>query len=289
MNRLAAGVIPLVWLSCLAVYAKPPQSLDFIAQAGSKPASVPPETAQDNSRATLEMRGDILMAKKMYPEAIHVYESILATSPNDAALLNKIGVANQQNANSTAAARYYKRAMKSDKTYASAVNNLGTIEYERRHFGRAIRLYKQAMALHPKAEGATLYSNLGYAYFAAKQFPEAMDCFEKALRLDPDVFGHHGGFGSTVQQRTSTDPGLFNFLVAKTYAKQGDAEHCAHYLKMARDDGYKKMADVKIDPDFARVIKDPRVQDVLQTTPSYAAGETPDTQKPQPQPPQQQQ
>jgi len=281
MIRLAASVLPAVVLSTSIVCAQQPQTLDRVAQAASSTSSNATGTAPGTSRATQEMRGDIMMARKMYPEAIHAYEQILVTAPHDASLLNKIGVAYQQDADTAAAGRYYKRAMKANKNYTSAINNLGTIEYEKKHYGKAIHLYKQAMASKPADEMATLYSNLGYAYFADKEFPQALDCFEKALAIDPEVFGHHPGYGSTIQQRSTTDPGLFNFLVAKTFAKQGDVERCAHYLKMARDDGYKKMADVQADPEFARVIKDPRVQEVLQTTPSYAG----DSQKPQqPQP-----
>ncbi len=281
MIRLAACVLPVVFLSGSIVYAQQPQTFDRVAQAASSASPNASGGAPGTSRATQEMRGDIQMARKMYPEAIHTYQLILVTAPNDATLLNKIGVAYQQDADIASAGRYYKRAMKANKTYTSAINNLGTIEYEKKHFGKAIHLYKQAMALHPPNEMSTLYSNLGYAYFADKEFPQALDCFEKALALDPDVFGHHGGYGSTIQQRSTTDPGLFNFLVAKTYAKQGDAERCAHYLKIARDDGYKKMADVQADPEFSRVIKDPRVLEVLQTTPSFA-GEPQTPQPPQP-------
>jgi hypothetical protein len=50
----------------------------------------------------------------------------------------------------------------------------------------------------------------------------------------------------------------------------GDAEHAAHYLKLSRDDGYKEFASAQTDPAFAKVIKDPRVQEVLTVVPAYA-------------------
>jgi hypothetical protein len=61
------------------------------------------------------------------------------------------------------------------------------------------------------------------------------------------------------------------FLVAKSYAKLGDAERTARYLKLARDDGYKDFQAAEKDPDFVRVIKDPQVQDVLHRRPPYEA------------------
>ena len=46
-----------------------------------------------------------------------------------------------------------------------------------------------------------------------------MGAFGKALALDPDVFTKKGGVGAILQQRSAPDPGLFNFLLAKFYAK----------------------------------------------------------------------
>ncbi|MGA9593280.1 MAG: hypothetical protein WBS18_09295, partial [Candidatus Acidiferrales bacterium] len=74
---------------------------------------------------------------------------------------------------------------------------------------------------------------------------------------------------------TSTDPGLFYYFVAKTYAGAGDAEEAAHFLKLARDDGYTGFLSAQTDPAFAKVIKDPRVQEVLVVPPSYARDRKP--------------
>jgi hypothetical protein len=41
-------------------------------------------------------------------------------------------------------------------------------------------------------------------------------------------------------------------------------------LKMARDEGYKDFKACEKDRDFAKVIKDPRVQEVLTVQPAYA-------------------
>ena len=75
--------------------------------------------------------------------------------------------------------------------------------------------------------------------------------------------------GTILQQRTAPDQGMFNFMLAKFYAKNGDAERAAHYLKLSRDYGYKEFCSAEKDPEFAAVIKDPRVQEVLQIPPSY--------------------
>lgn len=224
-------------------------------------------------RQVAEMRGDILMARKEYADAIRTYLKILEDEHKNAVLLNKVGVAYQQLGDVNRAGRFYKQSAKEDKHYASAVNNLGTVEYEKKHYGKAINLYKKALPIG--TDLATIYSNLGYAYFANKEYPQAMDSFNRALAIDRRIFDRKGGGGSIVQQRSTTDPGLFYFFVAKSYAMAGDVEEAARYLKIARDDGYKDFMSAQTDPAFAKVIKDPRVQEVLQLPPSYADDKKP--------------
>jgi len=214
------------------------------------------------------MRADILMARKEYFQAAGSYLQILLNEPKNAELLNKVGVAFQQLGDLDRSEKFYKRAMHADKKFASAVNNCGTVEYEKKHYGRAIGMYNKALDL--RSDLPTVYSNLGYAYFEDKQFPQAMDSFQKALALDPTIFDRRGLGGTVVLQRTATDPGLFYFFVAKTYAQAGDAERAAHYLKLARDDGYSGFLSAQTDPGFAKVIKDPALQEVLHEPPSYA-------------------
>jgi Flp pilus assembly protein TadD len=237
----------------------------------SQPAASPTATSiqQMTPRDLALTRGDIQMARKDYDQAVADYEIALQAQKNDAVLLNKIGIAYQQLGNLNMAERFYKKSMKADKKFPSAVNNLGTLEYQRKRYGKAIKYYKQALAHDVNL--STIYSNLGYAYYGDKQFPEAMNAFGKALALDPEVFTRKGGVGAILQQRTADDQGAFNFLMAKFYAKNGDAERAAHYLKLARDYGYKEIHSAEKDPEFAAVIKDPRVQEVLQITPSYEA------------------
>lgn len=234
-------------------------SPDYISQS-TAPSAMPP-------RDLLEMRGDIFMARKEFTSAVSTYSQLLVMEPKNAEIMNKIGVAYQQLGDLDRSGRFYKRAFHVNKDFASAVNNYGTVEYEKKHYGKAIGLYKKAIELRP--EMATLYSNLGYAYFCNKEYPEAMTSFTKALALDPTVFDRKAAGGTVVQQRSTPDPGLFYFFVAKSFAERGDVEHAAHYLKLARDDGYANLLSAETDPAFAKVIKDPAVQEVLHTSPAY--------------------
>jgi tetratricopeptide (TPR) repeat protein len=272
MSRVTLFAIPLfLFVACPAFAQQTPtkvsnttatDSPSTSTSVGAKPLS------SMSPREAAEMRADILMARKEYFQAAGAYLQILVNESKNAELMNKVGVAFQQLGDLDRSEKFYKRAMHADKKFASAANNCGTVEYEKKHYSKAISLYNKALDL--RADLPTVYSNLGYAYFEDKQYPPAMDSFQKALALDPTIFDRRGLGGTVVLQRTATDPGLFYFFVAKTYAQAGDAERAAHYLKLARDDGYSGFLSAQTDPGFAKVIKDPALQEVLHEPPSYA-------------------
>jgi|GEM_PF-1460149 tetratricopeptide (TPR) repeat protein len=227
--------------------------------ARGRPAPQRPETSEALRQE--EARGDLLMARKMFLEAVSVYTGVLREKPHDARLLNKIGIAYHQLGDLREAERYYRRAARADKTFASPVNNLGTLEYAKKKYKGAIKYYRRALHLEPNS--AVIYSNLGYAYLARKQVREAVLAFQQAVRLDPEVFLRREQAGSIVEQRGGADPATLYFTLAKTFALLGNVEQCAHYLKMARDEGYPRLRDVLKDPAFRSVLKDARIQEVL--------------------------
>jgi tetratricopeptide (TPR) repeat protein len=274
MNWKAFISIPLFSLAALGTTAQqapapnpsPPavaQPAPSLAATGSSPAdasgnaSAAPVTQPAlTPRQIAEMHAQILMARKMYGGAIIIYGDLLKKYPKDAALLNQMGIAYQEMGDDRDAAHCYKKATRADHHFASPLNNLGTIEYEQKRFVKAVTLYMKALA--ERGDAATVYCNLGYAYFAQKLYPDAMQAFHQALALDARVFERRGGQGSIVQQRSVTDPGLFYFYVAKAYAATGDVEECTHYLKLARDEGYPQFASTQSDPAFAAMAKDPQ-------------------------------
>jgi tetratricopeptide (TPR) repeat protein len=267
MRRLALFAIPFALLAGTVRAQQVPH-----APLGTTPADTAtegPKAAAMTPREASEMRAALLMARKEYAEAAKAYQTILIDDPHNATLLNYVGMAYQQLGNGDQAEHYYKLSAKADKTSSNALNNLGTVEYSEQRYGKAIKYYKKAIATGSAL--ATVYTNLGYAYCGIKEYPKALEVFNKALALDPDVFDHKGNSGSVLQQRSAPDPGSLHYTLAKSYAKIADAERAARYLKMARDEGYKDFRAAEKDPDFAKVIKDPRVQAVLQLQPAYAA------------------
>ncbi|MHB8756195.1 MAG: tetratricopeptide repeat protein, partial [Candidatus Acidiferrales bacterium] len=106
-----------------------------------------------------ELRADIFMARKMYPQAISTYKQLVRQEPKDAVVLNKLGVAYEIWGNNGLAERYFKKAIKADKHYASAFNNVGTVEYAKHNYKGAIHWYQRT--LKQRTDMAPVYSNLG--------------------------------------------------------------------------------------------------------------------------------
>jgi pentatricopeptide repeat protein len=164
------------------------------------------------------------------------------------------------------ALKYYEKAVKADPKYADAENNVGTIWYQRKKYEKAIKAYQKAITM--RSDMAVLYSNLGYAYFGERKYEEAISSFRRALTLDPLIFEHNGSrSGSILQDRSVGDRGRFYYMLAKSYAQAGDVEKCLHYLRKAKDEGYKDLAELKKDPAFGAALKDPAIQEILTPKP----------------------
>ena len=219
---------------------------------------------------TDEQMGDLYMVRKQYREAAGMFKKLADQDPRNPVYLNKLGIALHQQAALGLALKCYERAIKVDPRYADAENNVGTIWYQRKKFEKAIKAYRKAIAI--RDDMSVLYSNLGYAYFGDKKYEEAISAFRQALALDPQLFEHNGSrSGSILQDRSVEDRGRFYYMLAKSYAQAGDLDRCIHYLRKAKDEGYKNFADIKKDPAFGVALKDPAVQELLVPKPAEAA------------------
>lgn len=215
---------------------------------------------------TDEQMGDLYMVRKQYREAADMFKRLADQNPKNPVYLNKLGIALHQQQALGLALKYYEKAVKADPEYADAENNVGTIWYQRKKFDRAIKAYQKAIKM--RSDMAVLYSNLGYAYFGDKKYEEAITSFRQALVLDPQLFEHNGSRnGSILQDRSVENRGRFYYLLAKSYAEAGDLEKCLHYLRKAKDEGYKDFAAMKKDPAFATALKNPAMQEILTPKP----------------------
>ena len=211
---------------------------------------------------SVEARGDIFMARKMYREAIDVFRE---DTTKDPVIANKIGIAYHQMQQLDNARKAYELAIRRKPDYAEAINNLGTVYYAKKSFGRSIRYYQRALKYSPKS--ASIYSNLGTAYFARKKYKEAMETYQIALKLDPNVFENHGSYGVLLEERNVEERAKFHFHMAKLYAQGGRNDLALQYLRKALEEGFKDKKKIEEDPDFQAMRDLPEFKELLAREP----------------------
>lgn len=225
-----------------------------------KPTSSTPPKPPESTVLNPERRGDIMMARKMYREAIESYRE----GPLDSAVIwNKIGIAYHQMQQLDTAKKNYEKAVKLNPKYSEAINNLGTVYYAKKSYRRATSQYNKALKLAP--DSASIYSNLGTAFFARKKYDEAFSAYQKALSLDPEVFEHRNNYGVLLQERSVEERAKFHYYLAKTYAKAGMNDRALQYLRKALEEGLKEREKIPEQPEFTTLKDNPEFQQLLAT------------------------
>jgi tetratricopeptide (TPR) repeat protein len=218
--------------------------------------------AQSPVPLTIEQRGDLYMARKMYREAVDTYGQ---GAKNSAILANKMGIAYHQLGDMNAAKKSYERAIKLDKKYADAINNVGTVFYAQKKYRTAISRYTRALQIAPNS--ASVWSNLGTAYYARGKFEEMTQAYAKALQLDPDVFETHGSVGTRMQDRGVTDKARYHYEMARMYANAGRNELALQNLRKALEEGFKEREKLEQAREFAALRETKEYKDLMTLEP----------------------
>jgi tetratricopeptide (TPR) repeat protein len=239
--------------------------LAFQAGTPVRNTAIAPATASNQSPAapaeiTPEMRGDIMMARKMYRDALDYYKP---GADKSAVMANKTGIAYHQLLDLNDARKYYEKAVKLNPRYAEAINNLGTIYYARKSYRRAVEEYKKALRITP--DSASILSNLGTAYFARKDYENASKAYQQALTLDPEVFERRSTQGTLLQDQSVEERARFHYYLAKTYAQAGTKDRALLYIRKALEEGFKDRNKFIKEPEFAALQDDPEFQELLAT------------------------
>jgi tetratricopeptide (TPR) repeat protein len=217
--------------------------------------------AADATAAALERQGDQLRTEKLYLDALDYYHAALGKKPNDARLLNKIGITNLMMQRYKDARRAFEHSIRADHELADAYNNLGVVFYEAKKYGAAVKQYEKAIAVD--GSSASFYSNLGAALFSKREFEPAVAAYQHALELDHEVFQRTSRAGVQAQLPSPEDRARYDYTVAKLYAKMGFSEQSLEYLRKAIEAGYKDLKNVYKDVEFAELRKNPRFTELM--------------------------
>ena len=252
-----ASLFLLVALSTFPASAQNTEQL----QVGPPPLHRAQPPAPGAFAEQLESGGDQLRVEKNFLDAVDYHEAALKKSPNNAVLFNKIGMSRLGLQQYKEAKKSFGRAIKADPKHANAHNNLGVVYYLEKNYNKAIKEYGKAIAIEDDA--ASFYSNRGAAYFSKQQFDKAVVDYSQAIRIDPEIFERSSRAGVAAHLSSPGDQARYDYVLAKLYAKQGEADRSLHYLKKAMEEGYKDIKDVYKDNEFTELRKDPRFGELM--------------------------
>ena len=258
-NRFALVLGASFWLASTAFTQITIYRGDDVATTPDALRRVPPPDPA-LSASQLEIRADELRGQKLFADAVDYLKAAIKKEPT-AQRYNKMGIAELQMRHDDDAKKLFEKALKLDPTYAEARNNLGVSFFNKKNYKKAAQNYEKAIKLKP--DSASFFSNLGTAYFSRKQFEKALSAYNQALELDPDVFDRTSRVGVSILQRTREDRAQYLYVIAKSFAIRGDTDRCLIYLRKAIEDGYPVQAKITQDREFASVINDKRVKDLL--------------------------
>lgn len=146
-------------------------------------------------------------AKEYYQMSQYIYDKLQKENPKNTELKNKLaytwinlGIILREQGNYVLAENYFKKAIHSFETSynqlakAFVLNNLGQNSFLQNYFEQAENYEMQALKIYQNDYGqkhpdiATVYNQLGTIYEAKRNFPKALDFYQKALQANTVKF-----------------------------------------------------------------------------------------------------
>jgi len=220
----------------------------------------PSNTTRLQASQTAETKGDQARAQHIYDGAISFYLDAVKNSPRNPMLYNKLGIVELKLEDHRSARHYFNLALKIDPQNSIALNNLGAVACTDGKYKSAVHYLKEALALDES--DATAHLNMAEAWIGVGETDHAMTEYSRALELDADILSNSAD-GVIAQIRTPQQRARIAYLIAKAYAKRGNVEGALEYLRRAKDDRFPNLNKVYSDPEFASIVQDPRLAQIV--------------------------
>jgi protein O-GlcNAc transferase len=213
-------------------------------------------TRQPNQAAVLNMLG-ILVYQRGRPEAAaELIGRAIAAEPNVADYHNNRGVMLSELGQLVAAAACFHAAIQLKPDFAQAFANLGNALMKAGKLDDATAAFRRAVELRPDL--AEAHYNLGNALKAAGRPLHAVTCYERALAIHPDFPQAHNNLGSALADLGRLDEAISSLRLAAEL-KPGDpaiwgdlAEAHRRAKRLDEAEGFCQRA-LTLKPDYIRV------------------------------------
>ncbi len=116
-------------------------------------------------------------------EFISLYESMLASDPENPVLMNYLGNGYFDKGNLEEAEKLYVKAIQTAPTFANPYNNLASVYMLSRNYEEALATFQKALVYSD--EKASIFYNTAICYMNMKDKENAKKYFQKALDMEP--------------------------------------------------------------------------------------------------------
>lgn len=119
-----------------------------------------------------------------YNQAENIYRQILTFAPENADVLNMLGLTAAAKNEHHEAIPYFYEALKNAQNPLPIYFNLAVSLSMIKKYDEAIEAYENALKSDPNIKEA--YNNLGDIYEKKQEIAKAVECYQKALKIDPN-------------------------------------------------------------------------------------------------------
>ncbi len=140
--------------------------------------------------------GSRLLKENRVDEAKQQFEKAIKADAQCPEAFNNLGLAYYRSNNLTEAADNFRKALNIDPMFAPSLTNLGLIMYTKGNYDDSIYYYKLALKLSDYKD-YELHYNLANVFRDKKEYANARDHYNAAIRLNPEFYAAYNGLGAT--------------------------------------------------------------------------------------------
>jgi tetratricopeptide (TPR) repeat protein len=145
--------------------------------------------------------GNALQAQGRMEEARHWYAKAIEIEPNFAEVYANLGSLGAQQQKWQEAIGFYQKALAIKPNFAGVYRNLAKVFGQIGKPEEAQQCWYQAFSLEPEKVAPGEHLNMGDAFFRQEKFPEAIACYDRAIKLDPNVATAYQNLGEALKKQ----------------------------------------------------------------------------------------
>ncbi len=140
--------------------------------------------------------GSRLLKENRVEEAKAEFEKAIKADAQCPEAFNNLGLAFYRSGDLQMAAENFRKALNIDPMFAPSLTNLGLIMYTKGNYEDSIYYYKLALKLSDYKD-YELHYNLANVFRDKKEYQNARDHYNAAIRLNPEFYAAYNGLGAT--------------------------------------------------------------------------------------------